>query len=175
MKNRKSSIPWLRQRQQKSGATYFYFEIPESKPREEIALGSDHEAALIQRRQLLLNFRAGKRSENSDLVFALNLYREIVVPTLDAIPQKENLATIEKLVAFFRGSKFGFGDIDSPELQEAYALWSNPKLQLRIKSDLSLLKRIHREFSKWNLLDTRPKGIDDSEPFCLQDITAIVR
>lgn len=175
MKRSSLSIPWLRQRRQRSGTTYFFFEIPDSKSRKEVALGRDREAALIQRQKLLLKFRVENRTESSDLIFALNLYREIVVPTLDLIPQKENRATLEKLVAFFRGSTFSFDAIDTPELQDAYARWLNPKLQLRIRSDLSLLKRIHREVSKWDLLDTRSRGIGDSEPLCLKDITAVVR
>jgi hypothetical protein len=86
--------------------------------------------------------------EPRDLLFSLELYREIVVPLLSPLAQRENFASIEKLVAFFRCWDYGWEDIESAVLLETYSQWRDPKFSLRIKGELSLLKRVRRELEK---------------------------
>jgi hypothetical protein len=151
MKNMQTRIPFFRARLQKSGQTYFYFEIPGTKGREEIALGNNKQSAIKKWQSLLLQCRTENRSEPSDLLFSLELYREICVPLLSPLTQRENLTSIEKLVAFFKCQDYGWEDIESPELFEIYSQWRNPKFSLRIKGELSLLKRVRREHEKLRL------------------------
>lgn len=157
MKSKQAHIPFFRARVQKSGQTYFYFEIPGIAGREEIALGNIKQNAMKKWQALLFQCRTENRLEPSDLLFSLELYREIVVPLLSPLTQRENLASIEKLMAFFKCQDYGWEDIESPELLKTYSQWRNPKFSLRIQGELSLLKRVRRELEKLNS-QTKPSS-----------------
>jgi len=148
MESKQARIPFFRARLQKSGQTYFYFEIPGSGGREEIALGNVKQSAIKKWQALLFQSRFESRSEPNDLLFCLELYKEIFVPLLSPLTQRENLTSIEKLMAFFKCQDYGWEDIESPELLTAYSQWRNPKFSLRIRGELSLLKRVRRELEK---------------------------
>ena len=148
MKSKPTCIPFFRARLQKSGRTYFYFEIPDSTRRAEIALGNIKQDAIKHWQSKLFQYRTANRSEPCDLVFDLKLYLEIFVPLLSPLSQRENIVSIQKLVAFFSDGNYGWGDIGSPVLFESYRKWRNPKLSLKIMGELSLLKRVKRELEK---------------------------
>lgn len=148
MKNKQGRIPFFRARLQKSGQTYFYFETPGIGGRAEVALGNVKQNAIKKWQTLLFRCRTERQTEPSDLLFSLELYREIFVPLLSPLTQRENFASIEKLVTFFSERNFGWEDIESPLLFETYSQWRNPKFSLKIKGELSLLKRVRREIEK---------------------------
>lgn len=150
MKTTKSRTPFFRSRKQKSGLTYYYLEIPGANTRSEVALGNVRQDALKMRQELLFKYRTENRTEPSDLIFWLSLYKEILVPMLAPLARHENHASIEKLMTFFNGREFGWKDIENPGLMETYSQWRNPKFSLRIKGELSLLKRVRRELDKLN-------------------------
>lgn len=139
---KKMSVPWLRLRAQKSGQAYYYFEMPHSNPRIEIPLGPNREAALVQRQVLLAKYWQENPLNKDPLINLMLQYQIVHVPLLDELEQKENLASLKRLISFFQARDFKIGDIDSPPLAVEYLAWRNAKLPLRAKSELSLLKRI---------------------------------
>jgi hypothetical protein len=144
-------IPWLRIRTQKSGTEYYYLEIPGSADREEIALGSDPGMALKKRETLLLKMRLDGRTEQNKIVFMLNLYTEILMPTVELQKRKENTVTVTKLIEFFQNSTFTFDDIESQQLHDLYVKWRNTKSTIRIKSEIAFLKKLRTISKRWNL------------------------
>ncbi|MFZ2327412.1 MAG: hypothetical protein WAW73_10875 [Rhodoferax sp.] len=139
---RKFSIPWLRLRAQQSGNAYYYLEIPHSSPKKEIPLGPNREKALLQRQVLLFKHWQEHPLDKDPLINLLLQYQIVYVPLLDNHVQEENLASIKRLIKFFEARDYKISDIDSPRLPTEYLAWRNAKLQLRAKSELSLLKRI---------------------------------
>jgi hypothetical protein len=150
---RTPSIPYLRRRLQKSGKTYYYLEVPVSANRGEIALGDDYSVALAKREQLLLVIRLTEREESNNLLFVLDLYKEIVIPTLERKKQRENLRTMGNLLGFFRATSYSFNDIESPDLHESYSIWRSTKATARVKNELSFLRRLRNLALQWKVLE----------------------
>jgi hypothetical protein len=149
----------LRKRQQKSGKSYYYVELPGNERRQEIAVGKDYSVAITMREELLLNFRCANRVEKNDVTFALVLFREIVVPTLAPRKIRENLRTINNLMSFFQRTDFGFEDIDAPRLYEQYAAWRNSNGTMRVRHEIAFLKRLKNQAKKWRLFDGAPATV----------------
>ena len=141
-------IPWLRQRIKSSGH-YYYFEVPNSNPRQEIALGPNREKALVHRQSLLIRYWYEHPLSNDPLVNLLLQYQNIHVPLLDSYSQQENLSSLKNLVNFFSSHPCAVCEIESPLVSHQYLMWRNPKLPMRAKSDLSLLKRIDKVSQSW--------------------------
>ncbi len=142
------AIPWLRKRMQ-SSRHYYYFEVPNSNPRQEIALGPNRDEALVQRQSLLIRHWYEHPLSKDPLVNLLLQYQNIHVPLLDSLSKKENLASIKNLVNFFACHACSICEIESPSVAQQYLRLRNPKLPMRAKSDLSLLKRVVKVSQSW--------------------------
>ncbi len=149
-KRRTNSVLWLRIRTQKSGKKYYYLEIPDAFPRQEVALGSDLESALMRRREMLFRIRCLSRVETNEVVFTLQMYEEIAVPLLAPPARKENSASIGKLIDFFRNSELSWNDVESSEFQARYTASRGPQRALRIQGELALLKKTRVAFNEWS-------------------------
>ena len=124
--------------------------MPSTGPREEMPLGNDRELALFRRQVILFQVRCLNRIETNEVIFTLQLYQEIAVPLLAPTARKENSASIGKLINFFRYSELSWTDVESPEFSDRYTKWRGPKLALRIRGELALLKKTRIAFSKWS-------------------------
>jgi hypothetical protein len=76
-------------------------------------------------------------------------YQYIHVPLLDSHAQKENLSSLRNLVRFFSTHNFMIDEIESPLVAQRYLMWRNPKLAMRAKSELSLVKRVVKVSQSW--------------------------
>jgi hypothetical protein len=145
----KAHLPWLRARLQSSGATYYYLEIPNAKPRREIALGKDLEVALATRRSWLLQFLTRGLSGQSTAVVALAMYKEIEVPRFQRATQIENFNAIKRLVAFLHANE-RFSEINQEtDLLNSYQNWIGVDLKIRARSDIAFFKMVLKSVSKW--------------------------
>ena len=154
-------ISFMRKRLQKSGKTYYYFEVPGTAGRKEVSLGNELSIALKRRADLLLAIRIGEREIGNDLLFTLGLYKEIVIPTMEQKSQKENLRTVGNFVDFFLAHKFSFADIESPKLIDLYEMSRKTKSKVRLRNEISFLKRLRNQAQKWRILEvpnTDPTG-----------------
>lgn len=149
-------ISLLRTRMQKSGAKYYYVEIPSGSERKELALGKDFCTALKRREEVILKARVDSRKEPSQLLFVIKLYKEITLPTIDPKVQKVNTIAATKLAEFFQTSKFTLMEIESPHLAQEYAGWRNTKSAIRLHNEISLLKRLRSLAQKWGIEELSP-------------------
>ena len=148
---KKISIPWLHRRTQKSGQDYYYVAIPNSTPRQEIAVGPNLEEALVQRQILLARYWNEHPLSRDPLVNLLLQYQNIHAPLLDThFQRKENLSSLENLVNFFSSHRCLVCEIESPLVAQRYLAWRNPKLSMRARSELSLLKRVVKVSQSWH-------------------------
>lgn len=136
------TVPWLRRRTQSSTTDHYYLEIPNSKPRKEIALGSNLDEALARRQTFLKQYWDEHPLSIDPLVNLLLQYKHIHVPLLDKHSKKENFSSLKHLVNFFSSHKCDVCAIESPMVAHQYLFWRNSKLPMRAKSELSLLKRV---------------------------------
>ncbi|WP_455884699.1 tyrosine-type recombinase/integrase [Pseudomonas spelaei] len=95
------SVTRLRKRKQRSGTTYYYYDLG-GTPRKEIALGSDYGMAIVEYAKLEKS-RASSALVQDVLTFAYvaNIYMLEVVPTKGLATQKDNARELKQLLKFF--------------------------------------------------------------------------
>ncbi|MNI15851.1 site-specific tyrosine recombinase XerC [compost metagenome] len=96
-----NSIARLRQRKQRSGRVYYYYDTG-STPRREIPLGSDYGQAILEYAKLEKT-RVSVEMAQAVLTFeyVANLYMKEVVPTKASATQKDNARELKQLLNFF--------------------------------------------------------------------------
>ena len=139
----RSKLPrGMRLRVQRSGAIFYYYEPPLSQQRQEVALGSDFQLALLQRARILMNFENIDSHKLSDFWFCSNIYLEVNIPTQEPHTQRENRKCIEYLQKYFEVHQLPLSTETINNNCAAYAAWRGEATPIRSGREWSLLRVI---------------------------------
>ncbi len=137
----------FRARKQKSGTTYYYYEVPKRGDRKEVPLGSDLQVALIQRALMHSSSDSSSFLSIQTLHDLCDFYLAASVPLKPSKIRAENSAAAALIRRFSIANNILLHENVRASHESTYFLWRGQHATIRARREWSLVSAMQKWYA----------------------------